>query len=481
MTDEFLHALRRQPPAQFARDLKRKLQLQDAEAKRRSWSLRTRTIVFLIVGSAFAGGMLVFQRQAAEQAESAQSRADVAAEGKATASAYRPRPLNPTFVPEGNGTNPRAFDDSEQTDAASTNSGLSTQSASPSENRTGAASTAPEQAMGGGLLRSRPPAKIATSPLNDALVRNVLDTLRSRKPNADLQIERMDPDAAFAALCARENAREFDLVVTSRRISYVEFDTCRRNGVARITESKLGYQAVVLTSVRDSVPMKLSPSDVYLGLAKQVPDWVEPTRFVPNPNVTWDQIDKLAYRPIMVFGPASKTPLRSLFEALVLDPGCKAHRALKALEATDPERYAELCYSLRGGRWYSDVEQNGLLIPQYLWTDPNPFAIVDYEFYLDNRAQLAGSALTGPEPSDETFANGTYPFARPVYVYADETRLGRAVGTYEAMRELELLRRYGQSRFGLSPLGAQEREELRHRRTSIISESDLIPKRSDPR
>lgn len=65
---------------------------------------------------------------------------------------------------------------------------------------------------------------------------------------------------------------------------------------------------------------------------------------------------------------------------------------------------------------------------------------MDYWFYLDNRSQLAGSMLEGPEPSPDTFADGTYPLARPIYVYTDWGLLGRTEGGFEILRNLQSLR-----------------------------------------
>ncbi len=157
--------------------------------------------------------------------------------------------------------------------------------------------------------------------------------------------------------------------------------------------------------------MKLSLSDVHLALAKQTPDpIVETTRFIPNPNVTWDQIGRLEYRPIRCSDPHADTRAHPVGNhaprtGLQCSAGDQGH-------AEHPSgRHAELCHSLRGDRLYTEVEQNALLIPRYLWSDPNPLVVVDYGFYRANQGQLAGSALEGPEPFYTTIADGSYPLA----------------------------------------------------------------------
>ncbi|HEY5756718.1 MAG TPA: hypothetical protein VIU34_12895, partial [Steroidobacter sp.] len=133
----------------------------------------------------------------------------------------------------------------------------------------------------------------------------------------------------------------------------------------------------------------------------------------------------------------------------------------------------ELCRSLRVDGLYTEVEQTSFLISQYLWSDPNALLLSDYEFYRENRSQLGGSALEGPEPSYATLADGTYPLARPIYLYTDLGRLGRVAegqSVFQALRSLQLS---GPNSFGLVRLDDREAPE-RSRWKTLNSESDLI-------
>lgn len=480
MNDEFLRTLRRDPPPQFARRLQQQLQAQEVRSRRRrSWSLRT--LLFLIVGSAFASGMLVLERRSSESLEAAQPQSQVMATKQAPAD-YRPRYLGPGFVPEGNGAGSERFGDSPPTAATPTSDGRAAQPGQSRETAAGVAQSSTGPTSGGGLIRSRPAPVIAVSPLTAALIRNAVSR-NTYKESETPMLQTTTADAAFSGLCAPGNARQFDLVVSSRRIGHDEFIHCRDNGFRSILESKLGYQALVLTSAPDSSLMKLSASDVYLAVARLIPDPVDPLRLIDNNNFTWDQVNSnLAYRPIAVFGPPRDTPLRLLFEMLLLEPGCNVQRALDELQVTAADRRADVCRSLRTDRLYSEVEQNTSLIPQNLWSNPHGLVLVDYAFYLENQGQLGGSALEGPEPSPATFADGTYPFARPIYLYADATRLDRANRVYD---HLQSLRFYGLSGSHLFDyVRPDESETTRHerwRRQSPLTESDLINERNAPR
>lgn len=324
--------------------------------------------------------------------------------------------------------------------------------------------SAPEQTTISAPTQSRPPVKIATSPLTDELIRSVLHSSRSRWSDAAPRVEQMDTAAAFAAFCTPDPSRRLDVVVTSRRVTREEFIACRDRGVYGFMESKAGYQVLVLTTARDGMSIRISATDIYLALSREIIDPSDPDRRIGNPNITWDQVNgKLPYRPIAIFGPQRTTPLRALLESMLLEPACIARGV----------RFARSCAPLRIDGLYTEVEQNASLIPQYLWSEPHGLVFVDYEFYRDNRSQLAGSALEGPEPSYATFADGTYPLAQPIYLYVDMNRVVRAADGSAVLRILTSMQLSGPNRFGLVRLDERE-ARTRSRWNTLNSESDLI-------
>ena len=58
------------------------------------------------------------------------------------------------------------------------------------------------------------------------------------------------------------------------------------------------------------------------------------------------------------------------------------------------------------------------LITQRLWAEPNWLVVLGYSYYAAHRTELLGTMLEGPAPTLATLTDGTYPAARPVYVYA---------------------------------------------------------------
>ncbi len=73
--------------------------------------------------------------------------------------------------------------------------------------------------------------------------------------------------------------------------------------------------------------MKLTRKDVYLALAKQVPDPANPTTLIANPNKTWKDVNSsLPATKIEVLGPPPTSGTRDAFAELFLESGCSTHR-----------------------------------------------------------------------------------------------------------------------------------------------------------
>ena len=119
--------------------------------------------------------------------------------------------------------------------------------------------------------------------------------------------------------------------MASRRIDDVELENCRKWGID-VVEWKLGYQAVVLTAGPAADPMALTPREVFLALARRIPDPSDPTRLIDNPKRTWHDVDpRFDYRNIDVLARSAST--RAMFVQLVWNRDAKrSHRSAPAAE-----------------------------------------------------------------------------------------------------------------------------------------------------
>jgi ABC-type phosphate transport system substrate-binding protein len=84
------------------------------------------------------------------------------------------------------------------------------------------------------------------------------------------------------------------------------------------------------------------------------------------------------------------------------------------------------------------VFQRGFLcqfITQVLWSEPNAFALVGFQFFEARRDKFAGSLVEGPTPTTETIASSTYVASRPLYLYVNESSLFREPRLRSLFRE----------------------------------------------
>ena len=73
-----------------------------------------------------------------------------------------------------------------------------------------------------------------------------------------------------------------DIANASRRIRPAELQTCAQNGVKEVVEVKVGYDGIVIAENKTGTSLNLTRKDVYLALAKNVPDPANPTHADPE-------------------------------------------------------------------------------------------------------------------------------------------------------------------------------------------------------
>jgi phosphate transport system substrate-binding protein len=213
-----------------------------------------------------------------------------------------------------------------------------------------------------------------------------------------------------------------DLAMVSRRIAEFELARCWNQHI-EVAEWKIGYQAVVLTAGPMAEPAALTPREVFLALARRIPDPAEPSQLIDNPNMTWRDVDaRFDSRSIDVLMPTD-TVTRAAFVRLVMERGCETFDWIRELKQANRRRFEDICHRLRSDERLHEAELRTVLITQQLWAEPNWLIVLDYSFYASRRADLLGTMLEGPAPTLATLADGTYPAARPVYVYAKRSRI----------------------------------------------------------
>jgi phosphate transport system substrate-binding protein len=227
-----------------------------------------------------------------------------------------------------------------------------------------------------------------------------------------------------------------DIANASRRIKSSELATCAQNGVKDVVEIKVGYDGIVLAENKSGASLNLTRKDVYLALAKTVPDPANPGTLIPNPYKTWKDVNpKLPASRIEVLGPPPTSGTRDSFAELYMEAGCRSFAWLDALRAQDEARFKRACTTLREDGSYIEAGENDNLIVQKLSANPAAVGIFGYSFLEENLDKLKGAVVDGVSPTYDTVASGKYPASRPLFIYVKKQHVGVIPGINEFIAE----------------------------------------------
>ena len=230
------------------------------------------------------------------------------------------------------------------------------------------------------------------------------------------KIESTGTGGGIKLFCAGSGVDTPDIANASRRIKKTEMETCAKNGVNEVVEVKVGYDGIVVANSRKAEPFSLTRQELFMALAKQVPD--ADGKLVANPYKTWKEINPaLPETKIEVLGPPPTSGTRDAFLELVMDPGCEAFASIKAMKKTDEKQFKTVCQTVREDGAYIDAGENDNLIVQKLAKDKDAFGIFGYSFLEENEDSIQGTAIGDVLPTPETVASGKYPISRSLYFY----------------------------------------------------------------
>jgi phosphate transport system substrate-binding protein len=142
-------------------------------------------------------------------------------------------------------------------------------------------------------------------------------------------VESGGSSAGLKEFCKGAGPETIDIANASRKIKDKEVETCKANGVADITEVKIGYDGIVFAFDKSAPDFAFQPADLYLALAAEVP---VDGKMAANPNTKWKQVNAaFADIDIQAFIPGEKHGTREVFEEKVLIAGCKKVGALDVM------------------------------------------------------------------------------------------------------------------------------------------------------
>ena len=273
------------------------------------------------------------------------------------------------------------------------------------------------------------------------------------------KIEPLGTGGGIKAFCSGVGIAYPDIANASRRITASEVADCTKNGVAEIVEVKIGFDGIVLANAKASPHYQVTLRDVYLALAKEIPDPSGAQKLVPNPFTKWSDVNPaLPADAISVLGPPPTSGTRDAFNELVMEGGCKTFAWVAALPR---DQYLAACHMLRDDGKYIDTGENDNLIVQKLTASPRQLGIFGYSFLEQNEDKVQGAHINGVAPDFDSIVAGKYPVSRPLYFYVKNAHVGRVPGIREYVAEFMSDGAVGEDGYladsGLIPLSDEER------------------------
>lgn len=280
------------------------------------------------------------------------------------------------------------------------------------------------------------------------------------------KVESTGTGGGIKLFCEGVGAQYPDVVNASRAIKTTEVDLCRKAGVKDILEVQIGYDGIVVANAKKGQAYKLSRRDLYLALAKTVPDPDNNQNLIANPYKTWNQINKaLPADRIEVLGPPPTSGTRDAFVELVMEAGCSTFPWIKSLKDVDEARFKKVCDTVREDGVYIEAGENDNLIVQKLVANPKLLGIFGYSFMEENAAQVQGALVDGVAPTFENISSGKYTVSRPLFIYAKKAHIGVIPGISEFLNEYVSARSMGDDGYlaakGLVPLHPAEFAKVR--------------------
>lgn len=276
------------------------------------------------------------------------------------------------------------------------------------------------------------------------------------------KIESTGSGGGMKLFCSGLGVGTPDITNSSRRIKKSEFDSCLANGVTDIIEVLIGYDGIAVANSVEAEQLSLTRKDLFLALAKDVPNPDGSEEMVANPYKTWKDVNPdLPALDIEVIGPPPTSGTRDAFVELALEGGCKQYDFIKAAEK---DQFKSWCHTVREDGAYVEAGENDNLIVQKLEANPKALGIFGFSFLEQNSDLVQSSVVEGFEADFDAIADGDYPISRPLYFYAKAQHIGQVPGIAEYLKEFTSEGAWGEEGYladkGMIPLGEEEREEI---------------------
>ncbi len=285
-------------------------------------------------------------------------------------------------------------------------------------------------------------------------------------------VESNGTGGGFKLFCGGVGSQYPDIANASRRMKASELETCVKNSVKEVAEIKIGYDGITIATRKGAPAYALTRKELYLAVAKQVPDPNDAGTLIANPYHNWSDINaKLPKQPIQIYGPAPNHGTRDAFAELVMEAGCTQYAWLKSLQDVDEGRYKRVCTQVREDGAWTDVSEDYAMIVGKLTTNAHALAVFTFSYLDQNRDKLVAAEIDGKIPTFTTIGDGSYTISRPLYFYVKKAHLNMAAGLRDYIAEFVSDKALGADGYlvdkGLIPLKPNEANAVRKDATDL--------------
>jgi len=436
MNDEFLHRLRKPPRREFAARLRAELRRQYASSPAPRAPSRVRTLLTLLLlgGTAFAvtavamrglpPSLVVLYQHAAEWLSAGHSStASPQAHNEGFGAWLRWGASGPRSAPgaaaSGGGAGPSAAPGTRVPPGTAASAGSA--GSSPSG---GGAPAGPQVGQISAMTSwSAYPYATAIVDLMNAATNTTGAPLA-----AHIDVSTRDSDVWPGPMCSGSPTAP-NMAFAFMPVGTVGDRPCQGNASSKPADVRsllIGYEAVVLVRSPLYGELDLTRREIFLALARWVPDPARPGTVHENSSTAWRQVHaSLGPEPIQFLGPPLSSPAGRSMIALLMEAGCKAYPWIAALESTHPDRFARICRTVRSDGVYQEVSGSD---PSRYLGQPNAVGIMGlWDQEHGQTSTLTVGALDGVKPTSQSIESGVYPGSRAFYLFVNRG-LGIAPG-----------------------------------------------------
>lgn len=276
------------------------------------------------------------------------------------------------------------------------------------------------------------------------------------------KIESTGSGGGMKLFCNGLGVEHPDITNSSRRMKASEYENCGKNGVNEIVEVLIGYDGIALARAESEEQLEISRRELFLALAKKIPNPDGTETFIDNPYTKWSEVnDDLPDITIEVLGPPPTSGTRDAFAELAMEGGCDTFDWVAALAKSDKFLHKEACHTIREDGRFIEAGENDNLIVQKLEANPNALGIFGFSFLDQNSDIVQPSLIDDTEPTFESISDGSYPVSRPLYFYVKKAHIGVIPGIKEYLDEFTSEGAWGEDGYladkGMIPLNEEER------------------------